>query len=68
MALLMVTSAAVSVSAWLRVIGNWSMPSQGRSVFRPAGSSRSPSAAVWSAAVCVPQPTETASSAAGVNS
>ena len=54
MALVTVTSPAVSVSAWLRVICNWLIPSQGRSVFRPAGSSRSPSAAVWSAAVWRP--------------
>ena len=36
------------------------MLNQGMSVFRPAGSRRKPSLAVWSAAVCEPHSTETA--------
>ena len=46
-----VTSAEVSVTGSSKVICNLSMPNQGKSVFRPAGSRRRPSEAVSSAAV-----------------
>ncbi len=55
-----VTSPLVRVAGLLSVMAIWSIPNQGRSVVRPAGSSRSPSAAVWSDTVpAVPHDTET---------
>ena len=54
------TSPAARVVPWASVIVNWSIPSQGTSVFRPAGSRCKPSLAVWSVVVAEgPQATPT---------
>ena len=66
-ALLTVTSALVRVAELLIVMAMLLIPNQGRSVVRPAGSRRSPSAAVWSDTVPpVPHDTETAETVAAL--